>query len=96
MLTCTTGVQLDQVPLTDISKVTLANDSSIQEKDIGGAGTIVLRARRKHGSVTQFHLEARGQTLANKDGMRSSFARVKPRALMGLVSLNSRIIPFQE
>ena len=63
-----TGVQLDQIPLNEITKVLCANDTSIQEKDIGGAGTIVLRATKKEGSASQFHFEARGQTLANRDG----------------------------
>jgi hypothetical protein len=57
----------------------VANDSSIQEKDIGGAGTIVLRAWKKTGSMTKFNLEARGQTLANKDG---KCVRVRVRVRM--------------
>ena len=64
-----TGVQLDQVPISEINKVFCANDGSIQEKDIGGAGTLVIRATKKEGSASQFHFEARGQTLANKDGL---------------------------
>ena len=61
------NTQLDQIPLTGVNSVTLAADQCIRKKDIGGAGTLVLKARRQ--SDSSFHLEARGQTLANKDGI---------------------------
>jgi len=59
--------QLDQIPLKDINSVALAADQCIRKKDIGGAGTLVLKAQQRSDST--IHLEARGQTLANKDGI---------------------------
>jgi hypothetical protein len=59
--------KLDQIPLLDIDTVALAADQCIRRKDIGGAGTLVLRAQRR--SDSSFRLEARGQTLANRDGI---------------------------
>ena len=60
-------VQVDLVMLEDITKVSEAHNQGIRPSDIGGAGTLVLRARMV--SDTAFSLEAAGQTLANSDGL---------------------------
>ena len=60
-------VQLDQVPLEEISKVTLAHDEEgIRESDVGGAGWLLLRATRR--SETSLNMEASAKNLTNKDG----------------------------
>eukprot|EP00802_Teleaulax_amphioxeia_P006094 Tamp_06098.p1 GENE.Tamp_06098~~Tamp_06098.p1 ORF type:complete len:740 (-),score=154.68 Tamp_06098:113-2332(-) len=65
-------VMLDDIPLTDVVKVESAADTSINKSDIGGAGTLVLRAVRT--SDTTLRLEARAQSLANTD----MFSRTDP------------------
>ena len=63
------GVQLDRVLLTDISEVVLVKT---REEDVGVLGSIALRAQQKGDSQTQFHLDAYGVTLANKDAFGKS------------------------